>query len=362
MRTQGARARSARTIAAVVALVVIVAVGAVAGVRAWHAAHRSELESALALAPKDAARYSWTDWAGIRAELGVSGTGAAADRVLLDKGYDHDLTPASSITTSLDTLRDAFGFTPATMSWELLTQSATGASLLMRVSDSVSFDTIRSHLTDAGFTAPSGDTEVWDGSAVDGTGDVPILGFVALDASKHLVVTSDASGFLDDVVHHLGSGDVSAPMARVADSVGAPLAAELYDGDYTCSHLAMANADPTDQAQGEELIAEAGAVNPVLAFAMARQPRPKDDGSADADGFVRVAMAFADHGQAVTNATTRAKLAAGDAPGQGGSFRDRFHLGQVAAHDDVVTMDLHPIDDSPVLSDLSTGPLLFATC
>ena len=77
---------------------------------------------------------------------------------------------------------------------------------------------------------------------------------------------------------------------------------------------------------------------------------------------VRVAMAFTDHDQAKVNASTRATLARGDAPGQGGTFPDRFTLGEVAARGSVVTMDLRPVATSPVLSDLSTGPLLFATC
>lgn len=344
-----------RLVASTVALVVVVVLVAVLGVHAWHDAHRSDLQQALDLAPKDASRYSWTDWAGVRTALGVSGTGQAADEALVDKGYDADLTPGSSITTSIDTLRSAFGFTPATMSWELLTQSTTGAALLMKVSDAVSFDTIRAHLTSAGFAGPQ--DGVWDGSAVNGTGAVPILQYAALDPSRHLVVTSDDAGFLADVVGHLGDGSLPAPLGQVAGQVGDPLSAELYDGDYTCSHLAMANADATDQAQGDQLIAQAGKVNPVLGFAMARSRT-----AGGKPGDVRVAMAFADHDQAVTNATTRAKLASGDAPGQGGSFLDRFTLGEVAARGSVVTMDLRPIDGSPVLSDLSTGPLLFATC
>ncbi|MGZ6733148.1 MAG: hypothetical protein ACXVDH_00775 [Nocardioides sp.] len=338
-------------IASAVALAVIVAVGVIVGARAWHGAHRSSLERALDLAPKDAARYSWTDWAALRTALGVSGTGTEADDALLDKGYDADLTPASSITSSVDTLREAFGFSPATMSSELLTQSTTGAALFITLDDSVSFDAIRAHLSDAGFAPPSSDQGVWDGGDVAGVGPVPILGFAALDASAHLVVTSDSAGFLRDVMAHRGDGDVPAPIAQVAAQVGSPIAAELYDGDYTCSHLAMANADATDQAQGEQLIADAGKVNPVLAFAMARTAHA-----------VRVAMAFADHDQAKANAATRARLASGDAPGQGGTFPDRFALGVVAARGAVVTMDLKPVADSPVLSDLSTGPLLFATC
>ena len=78
--------------------------------------------------------------------------------------------------------------------------------------------------------------------------------------------------------------------------------------------------------------------------------------------MVRVAMAFADHDQAKVNATTRSKLASGDAPGQGGTFPDRFDLGEVAARGSVVTMDLDQKAGASVLSDLSTGPLLFATC
>lgn len=334
----------------VAALAVVLVVALLLGVRAWRHAHRSELERALDFAPKDAARYSWTDWAGVRRALGTR-----SNATLLSKGYDADLTPSSSITDSVDLLRDDFGFTPATMDWELLSQSTSGATLIMKVPGS--FATIRSHLKQAGFTAPSSDEGVWDGSSVEATGDVPILGFVALDEDDHLVITSDSDAYLTEVVDHLDKGSLPGPMADVAGKVGTPLAAELYDGDYTCEKLAMAQADPADAAEGTQLIARAGEVSPILGFAMAREARAS--GKA---GDVSVAMAFADHGQAVTNANTRAKLAAGEAPGQGGSFTDRFTLGRVAADGSVVTMDLRPKPGSYVLSDLSTGPLLFATC
>ena len=56
-------------------------------------------------------------------------------------------------------------------------------------------------------------------------------------------------------------------------------------------------------------------------------------------------------------------LAAGQAPGQGGAFADRFSVDVRATADgDVVTLDLAPTEGSYVLSDLSTGPVLFATC
>jgi len=325
------------------------------GLPAWKRAHRTDLQRALAFAPKDAQRYSWTDWSGVRRALGLP-TRASALKPLLSKGYDADLTPGSSVLDSTDLLASSFGFSPATMSWELLTQSTTGAALWMKLPDSVSFDDVAVRLRAGGYSAPRGSGGVWDGSAVD-VGGVPILSYVALDAADHLVVTSDTDSYLAQVMAHRGDGALPQPMSEVAAAVGEPLSAELYGGDYTCSKLAMGQADPTDEAQGDELINQAGEVSPVLGFAMAREPDSR--GRA---GDVRVALAFADHTQAVTNATTRAKLASGEAPGQGGSFRDRFRLGRVEAEGNLVTMQLLPRPGSFVLSDLSTGPLLFATC
>jgi hypothetical protein len=55
-------------------------------------------------------------------------------------------------------------------------------------------------------------------------------------------------------------------------------------------------------------------------------------------------------------------LARGPAPGQGGTFGDRFRVTSVTAQGSLVVMQLDPRPDASVLSDLSTGPLLFATC
>ena len=82
----------------------------------------------------------------------------------------------------------------------------------------------------------------------------------------------------------------------------------------------------------------------------------------EAGGGLRVAMAFESEAQARTNADTRAVLASGPAPGQGGDFSDRFTLGPVTADGLVVTMELEPVAGNYVLSDLANGPLLFATC
>ncbi|MCU1537546.1 MAG: hypothetical protein JWP82_1897, partial [Humibacillus sp.] len=41
---------------------------------------------------------------------------------------------------------------------------------------------------------------------------------------------------------------------------------------------------------------------------------------------------------------------------------DRFSVGPVTADGRFVTMDLKPVEGAYVLSDLSSGPVLFATC
>ena len=48
---------------------VLLAVAAVVGVRWWRECQRTDLERALAYAPPDSVRFSWTDWAGVRREL-----------------------------------------------------------------------------------------------------------------------------------------------------------------------------------------------------------------------------------------------------------------------------------------------------
>lgn len=336
-------------VAGAAALAVVLVAALLLGARAWRSAHRGDLERALDFAPKDAQRYSWTDWAAVRRAVGTS-----SESALLSKAYDEDLTAGSSLTDSTDVLRRSFGISLARLDWELYAQSTSGAVVIVKVPGS--FGSIRHHLTAAGFTPPSTPSGVWDGSSVD-VGAVPELQYVALDESDRLMLTSDNDSYLRQTVDGLGHGSLPGPVGDVAGKLGTPLSAEIYGGDYTCEKLAMSQADPADAAQGGQLIAAAGKVNPVLAFAMARSAR-----SSGRPGDVTVAMAFADHGQAVTNADTRATLATGPAPGQGGTFRDRFTLGKVAASGSVVTMDLHPKPGAYVLSDLSTGPLLFATC
>ncbi|SFB88441.1 hypothetical protein SAMN04487968_102152 [Nocardioides terrae] len=334
-------------VAAAVALLLVVA--GLVGVTWWRHSRRDGLEAALRLVPDDAQRYSWTDWAGVRQALKMDDddpTEAQVDR-FLQQGFSADLTSASAMVTSAGALQSTFGFSPATAEWELFAQSDDGAVVVV---EPASTDGIEHRLSRAGYTRGKGG--VWDGSeAATDLGITPEFGHVAVHDGR--VYASDSADYLEEVV-----GGGFSPSDPVADVVGAvrgviePISAVVYSGDYACGHLAMSQADDVDQAQGVELIRQAGGVDPLTAFAMAAGP----------DRDVTVGLGFESHDKAVRNADARAILASGAAPGQGGSFSERFRLGRVEAKDDTVTMRLHPVAGAYVLSDLSTGPVLFASC
>ena len=344
-------------------VVVLVAVAAVAGVRWWQERHRTDLERALAYAPAGTARYSWTDWAGVRRELDadVDDRSSAEDvEQFLSDGFDADLTSGSAMVDSATVLQQAFGFSPADVDWEVLAQSDTGSVLIAGLPDSLDVDELGDGFEALGYERPDEGGGVWNGgeelvariSDSNGSSLSPQFQYLALDADRHLLLASDNGPYLRETVADLDDDLDDEGLRDVAEAVDEPLSAAVYTGDFACKSLAMAQADEDDQSTADQLVAQAGRVDPMTGFAMAVEPDQK----------VTVAMAFETEDQARRNADSRAKLAAGPAPGQGGDFSERFTLGPVTADGNVVTMQLEPVEDIPVLSDLSTGPVLFATC
>lgn len=357
----GERRRRFTVLAAGGLVLVLLAVGAVAGVRWWRDSQRTDLERALAYSPEATARWSWTDWAAVRAELDseVDGESTALEVTeLLNEGYDADLTSTTAMGESAEVLQERFGISPATVTWELLSQSEDGSVLMLGVPDDYDLDELADTLGSLGYQEPDAEDGVWVGGAeliatiAAGASISPQFSHLAIDRDRHLVLTSDDEGYLgtavDAVDDEQGDGDVD----QVAGGAGEPLSAVLLDSGQVCGGLAMSQADPVDQETAAELLAAAGDVNPLTAFALAAQP----------SGEVLAVMAFETEDQARTNADTRAELASGPAPGQGGDFSDRFTLGDVVADGRIVTMHLEPVEGAFVLSDLSSGPLLFATC
>jgi hypothetical protein len=343
-----------------VALVAVVALTlVVVGLRWWQGVRASSFDRAVSLAPAGAQRLTFTDWAAVRrtldADVDLDSSTTKVEQFLAD-AFEADLSPMSALLESTPAMHENYGFSPATLDWELLTQGADGAAVLMQLPEGTDFDALADGFEELGYQRPEDETGVWKGGIdlLPSIGTLtPELQYLAIDADQRLVVASDTDSYLAEAMETVtGDADAVEGLEDVTNASGDPVAAAVYDGEVACGSLAMASADAPDQDQAEQLIEAAGPVNPMTGFAMAVQP----------GGGVRVAMSFESEEQARANADSRAVLASGPAPGQGGDFGDRFELGRVSAEGEVVTMALEPREGEYLLSDLTSGPVLFATC
>ncbi|MGH3308829.1 MAG: hypothetical protein ACRDOX_14200, partial [Nocardioides sp.] len=126
----------------------------VAGLLWWRSSQLTDLERAVASAPPDAQRLAWTDWASVRQDLGAevtAGSEASELETFLDDGFESDLTSTSALLQSASTLHESYGFSPASLEWELLSQSEEGAVILLRMPDSFDFDALADRLDDLGY-------------------------------------------------------------------------------------------------------------------------------------------------------------------------------------------------------------------
>ena len=354
---------------AVVGLTLLLIALLAVGVRWWRGPG-TDLERAVALAPAETQRWTWTDWAGVREQLGVEGSGEDAVRRLLDVGFDADLTSASGLVESAPLLEAEFGWSPLSVEWELLAQGPGGALELVGLGEDADTAALGDRLEELGYTRPDSPGGVWEGgeevlarlNASTGSTGTPTLQFVAFDEERSLVLSSDQQGYLEQALDEAAEEHDPAA-AGVGDVLGTlpdqPLSAVLMTGDQACGALSMGQAGESDQAAADELLRQAGPVTPLTGFALALLPGEEGAGSAL---DLRVGLGFETDEQARTNADTRAALADGPAPGQGGDFGDRFEVDEVVADGRTVTLDLTPADGAYVVSDLSSGPVLLATC
>ena len=247
----------------------ITATAVVVGVRWWRDSNTTDLERALSMAPHDGLQLSWTDWSGVRAELDLDlGEDPADEDVaeLLDRGFEKDLTQTTALGDSAVETQDAFGFSPATIDWELFSQSEQGAVVMMHLTESTDIDAITDALADAGYAEPDEDTGVWVGgddvlAALGGI--TPELGHFVVDEERRLILGSADQEYLAEAAADARAEDGPSGLDDVVAASGEPLAASIYTGDHACAKLAMSQADPIDQEQATELIRAGGRAQPA---------------------------------------------------------------------------------------------------
>lgn len=358
-------ARSVRRRWLAVALVVTLVVATVAAVVVVRNLDGPDtrLQAAMELAPQDAVRFGWTDWAAVRST--VDADEADLDS-LLDAAFDADLSSMSALVSSAPTLEEEYDVSPASLEWELLAQSTSGAVVLMGLPDDLDLDELAARLESLGYTEPDQEDGVWEGgpALLSEIGTLsPELSYLSIDAEHRVLAASDQPGTLRDLpdtqradadVADQDSPDGSAGgIDEVVDALGEVDSAAVYSGDHACAALALTQADDEAQAEAADLVDEAGGVHAYDAFAI---------GGPVEDAQIRVAMAFEDEDRARADADSRSQLASGSAPGQGGTFGERFTLGDVVADGRRLTLDLQPESGAFVISDMANGPVLFATC
>lgn len=355
-----------RVVVMVVALALVVAAGALVG---WRLLDRpSTYEQAVGTLPKSTLRATYTDWASVRSAARGTALGAASSRgqvdAFLNRAYDLDLTGTSAVSDSTYALMSRFGFSPLDAQWEVLGQSREGQVDVMRLDDSVDLAGVERSLRTLGYTPPrggSGTGGTWTGGAdliakIDPS-LTPVEQNLVVLPDEHLVLMSDDAAYASvaaDVVRGKAPSVLSvAGVPALASAAAEPVTAVLWASTFACEDLSMGTADQEDQRVGDQLVSRAGGVAPLSGLVMAQQ----------ASREIVVGMHFETSSRASSNLQPRVDLASGPAPGQGGSFADRFRVVSGEASGSEVVIKLAPRRGQPaVLSDISQGPVLFATC
>jgi hypothetical protein len=353
----------------VVAAAALAVLAAVAGAWfGWRAAAGTAYAQAVATMPDETLRATYTDWAGVRSAAGGDALGAAStarevERFLAD-AYEQDLTSTSAVVGSTYAMERLFGFSPLTATWEMYGQSRAGAVVVLRFGESVDLAGAERNLRSLGYRPPAegaGQGGVWEGS-VDLVARLdraltPVFQNVVVLPEEGLVLLSDGSLYAGSSAAVVAGDAASlasvAGVEGLAEAAGEPVSAVLWARDFACEALGMADASDEDRALAEQLLAQAGGVSPLTGVVLALQP----------DRSLLVGMHFESADQASEDLRPRVELATGEAAGQGGSFGERFRVVEAVADGQLLVMDLEPVAaDLPLLSDLSAGPLLFASC
>jgi hypothetical protein len=349
-----------------VGLVALLVLGVATGGVLWWVEERgptSAFADAMRTLPEDSLRLGFTDWGDVSASLDAPRGKAALDEdrltAFLGRSYDADVTTTSALVDSFAGMSANYGLTPADAEWEAYGQGRQGAVDVLKLRDEVDLDALVDHLRETGYAEPKDPDGVWVGSGdLVATLDEPLTTTqknVAVLHDQRLLLMADDPTFLEQSIP-VATGDEDSVMAEdgVSQLVAAAgddvRSAQLWVGDFACEDLAMSKADPVDRQEGDRLTDKVGGVHPLDGLVLARRT-----GRA-----ATIGMWFATDAQAEDDLQPRTDLARGAAPGQGGTFGDRFSVTRAVQDGRLVRLDVQARDT--LMSDLGQGAVLFATC
>ena len=329
------------------------------------------LVQALDTVPDVTLTASFTDWAQVRDVLDrpdISSDSPAALRdALVTAAYEQDLSAASSLVGSVDTMAEEFGWSVLDAEWEMFAQGREGAVSVVALPTSVDLDELSASLQRLGYQRPSSDADdgaVWQGDP-DSLARVDPeltagLAAIAVLADRRLVVASDEAAYAARTVEVITAGSGSLGDLRDVAAVALPLAGDavavVHQPPQACDVTSYDTAAELDQRDAAERVQQVGGL--VRQRALGFGVRQRSGGL-----VLDVALVFASQVEALDQAGVRRQLATGDATGQGGTYDERFTVTDQRIEDATVLFELEPVaEQMSLLSDLTTGPLLFSWC
>jgi hypothetical protein len=326
--------------------------------------------TALASMPPETLTASVTDWSRVRALLdagGGSGDGAGAADALLDRAYETDSSAVSVLGDRAPVMERVYGWSVLDAEWEALAQSRQGAAVIVQMPPEYDLDTVRERLGELGYLEPFESDGVWRGGAdllaqIDSS-LTPLMGHAVVLDDSNRVVFSDRAVYAERTARVISGsvGSLAQTEAAGAVAMQGAVAGVVHTGRQGCAVMGFERASGADRELARQRVASVGGVTPYSAVGLALTPGP--DGRMSRPPLT-VAMHFDDTGAAVEEeAQRRAALAVGEAPGQGGTYGQRFSVSSAQQRGGDVVLRLRPHEiDAQLLSDLNAGELLFAGC
>lgn len=343
-----------RLLAAVLTCLLVVAAGT--GIWWWWQQRVTGWAAVTQLLPPDTERVAFTDWSQVRKELRYEATpSAAASERLALRATDRDLS-VSSTGEAAASIERALGFNPVASDWEMLAQGPDGMVVIWRFDD-LDADRVTDHLRDAALTEPKDATSggVWKGGAdvlTDAGVAAPEVQHVAVLEDEGLILASDDAGYLRDAVPVARGDEDGLDVAALADPIETPMAAVLLTNGRVCEELSTDQADGDAQATRDELVRQVGGVERLESYLVARLPGDELD----------VVFGYADDEAAEADRRAREALAKAEDPGQYLDYRELFTVRDARTEGRAVVVRTRAIDEFAPLTNLTSGPVLLATC
>ena len=321
---------------------------------------RSALTSALDSLPVDTQVAGFTDWSRIRQLLEVGSATTASERATLaDNSSLRDLSTRSVIGQHAEEMHDAYGWSSADLDWEAYGQAQDGSAMVARLGDSVTFDSVRSHLKKVGY---SREGRVWtlDPDSTEATPELTsTLAAIALVPGQRLVVAADRPTYASKVLRTIDRDARSLLSVRSAADVASTLVgadtALLQTRSFSCESTSVKDGGADVQAQARAAIDRAGDL------AEPEFTGRSLDGGTKSSETMRFAMGFRSPTVATRQLEVRTALATGPFIGRSGRIEESLVQRSSAVRGSTMLLRFRHDPESTAYM-TGDGPLLFASC